>query len=29
MKEAMIEGIMERDELRKGADWKSLLEGLI
>jgi SNF2 family DNA or RNA helicase len=28
-KEQMIEGIMERDELRKGADWKSVLMEMI
>lgn len=28
-KEEMISGIMERDELRTGHDWKSLLESLI
>jgi SNF2 family DNA or RNA helicase len=28
-KEAMIQGIMERDELRKGADWKSVLMEMI
>lgn len=28
-KDAMINGIMERDELRTNHDWKSMLEGLI